>query len=104
MDVKCLCCGHGMGCWAVGPWPVVATAHVVVLWRLAIRYHLTPASNKDVSDAHPTAFTPAGYAFAIWGIIYTFGGVFTVSGRVDAAAMGGLSGLFGASWGPRFWK
>ena len=69
-----------------------------------IRYHLTPASNKDVSDAHPTAFTPAGYAFAIWGIIYTFGGVFTVSGRVDAAAMGGLSGLFWASWGPKFWK
>jgi hypothetical protein len=29
--------------------------------------------NKAISDAHPTAFTPAGYAFAIWGVIYALG-------------------------------
>lgn len=27
-------------------------------------------SVADVSDAHPTLLTPAGYAFAIWGLIY----------------------------------
>jgi hypothetical protein len=27
-------------------------------------------SVADVSDAHRTLFTPAGYAFAIWGLIY----------------------------------
>lgn len=27
-------------------------------------------SVADISDAHPTLFTPAGYAFAIWGLIY----------------------------------
>lgn len=27
-------------------------------------------SNKDISDNRPTAFTPAGYAFSIWALIY----------------------------------
>lgn len=27
-------------------------------------------SVADVSNAHPTLFTPAGFAFAIWGLIY----------------------------------
>lgn len=32
----------------------------------------------DVSDANPTLITPAGYVFAIWGIIYVLLGVFVV--------------------------
>ena len=30
----------------------------------------------DISDANPTLITPAGYVFAIWGIIYILLGVF----------------------------
>lgn len=30
------------------------------------------ASNSDVSSSRKTAFTPAGYAFSIWGVIYFF--------------------------------
>jgi benzodiazapine receptor len=32
----------------------------------------------DVSDANPTLITPAGYVFAIWGIIYVLLGAFVV--------------------------
>ena len=32
----------------------------------------------DISDANPTLVTPAGYVFAIWGIIYVLLGVFVV--------------------------
>lgn len=31
------------------------------------------SKNAAVSNARPTAFTPAGYAFAIWGVIYSLG-------------------------------
>lgn len=36
------------------------------------------SSNKAISDAHRTAFTPAGYAFSIWGVIYTLMAGFVV--------------------------
>jgi len=32
----------------------------------------------EVSDAHPTLFTPAGYVFSIWAVIYALLLVFTV--------------------------
>jgi hypothetical protein len=28
-------------------------------------------TSADVSNMHPTLITPAGFTFAIWGIIYT---------------------------------
>lgn len=36
------------------------------------------STNADISNAHRTAFTPAGYAFSIWGVIYTFGAMFAI--------------------------
>jgi hypothetical protein len=35
-------------------------------------------NTAQVSDAYPTLITPAGYVFAIWGIIYVLLGVFVV--------------------------
>ena len=32
----------------------------------------------EVSDTYPSLFTPAGFTFAIWGIIYTSLGIFCV--------------------------
>jgi len=29
-------------------------------------------NTAQISDANPTLITPAGYVFAIWGIIYIF--------------------------------
>lgn len=35
-------------------------------------------TNSQISAAHKTAFTPAGYAFSIWGIIYTLVSMFCI--------------------------
>lgn len=35
-------------------------------------------NTAQISDANPTLITPAGYTFAIWGIIYVLLGVFTI--------------------------
>lgn len=35
-------------------------------------------TNADVSNAFPTAFTPAGYAFSIWGVIYALNAAFVL--------------------------
>jgi len=35
-------------------------------------------TNADISNAYKTAFTPAGYAFSIWGLIYSLGMAFTI--------------------------
>jgi len=32
----------------------------------------------DISNANPTLITPAGYVFAIWGVIYVLLGAFVV--------------------------
>ena len=39
-------------------------------------------SNAVVSNAHPTAITPAGYAFAIWGLIFMLEGSGVVYGSL----------------------
>mmetsp|Transcript_11237 Transcript_11237/g.15682 ORF Transcript_11237/g.15682 Transcript_11237/m.15682 type:complete len:184 (-) Transcript_11237:165-716(-) len=36
-------------------------------------------TNKEVSDKYFSLTTPAGYAFAIWGVIFTWEGVFMVN-------------------------
>jgi translocator protein len=33
-------------------------------------------NNSTISKDHPTLFTPAGYAFSIWGLIFSFLGIF----------------------------
>jgi translocator protein len=35
-------------------------------------------NTAEISDAYPTLLTPAGYVFAIWGIIYLLLGIFVV--------------------------
>jgi translocator protein len=35
-------------------------------------------NTAEISDAYPTLITPAGYVFAIWGIIYLLLGIFVV--------------------------
>lgn len=55
------------------PWRIASLVGVVanVTYNL-VSSRLDPGTRSvaDVSDSHPTLFTPAGYAFAIWGIIY----------------------------------
>ena len=59
--------------WIDGAW-AIATA---CLFVVTLACNASAGSlNAQVSDEHRTAFTPAGYAFAIWGIIYTFGACF----------------------------
>jgi translocator protein len=36
------------------------------------------ANNAIISDRYPSLFTPAGYAFSIWGLIYTFNALFVL--------------------------
>ena len=35
-------------------------------------------STGEISDRYPTLFTPSGFTFSIWGIIYIFLGIFVV--------------------------
>ena len=35
-------------------------------------------NTAEISDANPTLITPAGYVFAIWGIIYVLLGIFVI--------------------------
>lgn len=55
------------------PWRLAALIGVVanVTYNFVYsRVGATTPTVADVSRAYPTLFTPAGYAFAIWGIIY----------------------------------
>jgi len=55
------------------PWRVAALVGVfanVTFNAVNGRIGRPVPSVADVSNAHPTLFTPAGYAFAIWGLIY----------------------------------
>lgn len=36
------------------------------------------SKNGAISDAYRTAFTPAGYAFSIWGLIYFLGALYSI--------------------------
>lgn len=59
--------------------PCFAALGNAVLFVIAIACNASAGSrNKTISDAHPTAFTPAGYAFSIWGLIYSAGAAFIV--------------------------
>lgn len=53
------------------------------LAMVAVNYLATalPLGGRDtgvISDAYPNLFAPAGYAFAIWGLIYTLVGAYVV--------------------------
>ena len=49
---------------------VVATVGVLIINYLAAVGYLGGVSPSYVSDLYPTLITPAGYAFAIWSLIY----------------------------------
>jgi len=70
------------------PWRIAALVGVLAnvtfnAINARIGEHLSVA---DVSDAHPTLFTPAGYAFAIWGLIYGATLLYAVSALLPAQA------------------
>jgi hypothetical protein len=57
----------------LNPWRLAASAAVVL--SIAFSYVsngriINGQNNADVSAKYPTLFTPAGYAFSIWGFIY----------------------------------
>ncbi len=49
----------------LGAYLVMVTVNV-----LAVRLPLNGVAPEEVSDMFPTLFTPAGYVFSIWGLIY----------------------------------
>ena len=71
---------------------MVANNPVLIKWSNIIAFALTVIVNSlagsttliggvntaQISDSNPTLITPAGYVFAIWGIIYVLLGVFVI--------------------------
>lgn len=58
---------------------IVAFALMVMVNGLAGSTTFLGGKNTaDISDANPTLVTPAGYVFAIWGIIYVLLGIFVI--------------------------
>ena len=57
---------------------VVATFLTIVINSLSNTSIIGTNSVGEISDAYPTFFTPAGYVFAIWGIIYALLLVFSI--------------------------
>jgi benzodiazapine receptor len=57
---------------------VFATILTIVVNALSNTSIISEKSVGEISDAYPTLFTPAGYVFSIWGIIYTLLLIFTV--------------------------
>jgi benzodiazapine receptor len=71
---------------------MVSSNHVSLKWLNIIAFALTVIVNSlagsttliggvntaQISDANPTLVTPAGYVFAIWGVIYVLLGVFVI--------------------------
>lgn len=50
---------------------IVTLVLVLVMNTLATALPLNNITTEEISDALPSFFTPAGYTFAIWGLIYT---------------------------------
>ena len=57
---------------------VVATVLTILINSLSNTSILGANTVGEISDAYPTFFTPAGYVFAIWGIIYALLLVFSI--------------------------
>lgn len=57
---------------------VFATIVTIVVNALSNTSIISEKSVGEISDAYPTLFTPAGYVFSIWGMIYTLLLIFTV--------------------------
>lgn len=57
---------------------LVAYIFMVSVNYLAILLPLGGRETGEISDSYPNLFAPAGYAFAIWGLIYTLLGIYVV--------------------------
>lgn len=68
---------------------VVATAAVLAINALAGAGHLNDVSTGEVARRFDLPFTPAGYAFAIWGLIYLGLVTFAVAQSSAAGARSG---------------
>src|SRR5690606_30843709 len=68
---------------------IAAYVATIVMNALANLLPLFGRSTDEISDSFPSLFTPAGYAFSVWGLIYLALAGFviyqaTASGRADA--------------------
>jgi len=55
------------------PWRIASLVSVFANVTFNVvngRFGASGSTVADVSDKYPTLFTPAGFAFAIWGLIY----------------------------------
>lgn len=52
--------------------PIVSLTIVLVVNFLANYLPIGGLTTGEISDAYPTLFTPAGFTFSIWGLIYFF--------------------------------
>ena len=52
--------------------PVLSLVVVLIVNYLANFLPIGGRTTGEVSDAYPTLFTPAGFTFSIWGLIYLF--------------------------------
>jgi tryptophan-rich sensory protein len=57
---------------------VIATIFTIAINSLSNTSILGVKNVGEISDAYPTFFTPAGYVFAIWGVIYALLLVFSI--------------------------
>lgn len=57
---------------------VFTTILTIVINGLSNTSIISEKSVGEISDAYPTLFTPAGYVFSIWGVIYTLLLMFTI--------------------------
>jgi hypothetical protein len=52
---------------------VMVIVNVVVTTGLAVRY-----TNSEIANTHPVYGLPSGYAFSVWGLIYTLEAIFCI--------------------------
>ena len=57
---------------------VIAFAVVIIVNSLASAVPLGGQTTGQISASYPSLFTPAGFTFAIWGLIYLSLGVYVV--------------------------
>lgn len=57
---------------------LVAYIIMVAVNYLAVLLPLNGRDTGEISDNYPNLFAPAGYAFSIWGVIYTLLGIYSV--------------------------
>lgn len=84
---------------------LVAYGVMVAVNYLAVALPLAGRDTGAISDSYPNLFAPAGYAFSIWGLIYTLLFIFVIYqfrrndvlvGQINKVFI--VNALFNASW------